>query len=72
MFVVPFDVHFHYIDNAFLCMHVAAAQSELNEARIFVIDTHKHPPERPLEQRVPLRELLKFIYMYSYGVTKVI
>ena len=36
MFVVPFDVHFHYIDNAFMCMRVTAAQSELSEARISV------------------------------------
>ena len=43
MFVVPFDVHFHYIDNALMCMRVTAAQSELNDAKISVIHTNTHP-----------------------------
>ena len=36
-----------YIVNAFMCMRVAAAQSELNEARISVIYTNTHPNTHP-------------------------
>ena len=54
LYVVPFDVHFHYIDNAFMC---TAAQSELNEARIWYTHTHTHtlPPYKQPSSRPTLR-----------------